>query len=88
MSQIFSRTLGRSDRETNPRLLLGTSGSYPGHLGGTLPHVSRMHQEGDTVGHLDRLNEICQSMEAVGEAMDEPRRMTVLLGRLPADYPR
>lgn len=40
------------------------------------------------MSNLDHFDELVLSMDAVGDAMDEARLMTVLLGRLPADYER
>uniref|UniRef100_A0AAV1TC42 CCHC-type domain-containing protein n=1 Tax=Peronospora matthiolae TaxID=2874970 RepID=A0AAV1TC42_9STRA len=45
-----------------------------------------MDEGGDMVSHLDRFEELVLSVEAVGDAMDEARRMTVLLSSLPAEY--
>ena len=36
--------------------------------------------------HIDRFHELTLSMEAVGETMDEGRKLTILLGSFPAEY--
>uniref|UniRef100_A0AAV1UXA6 Polyprotein n=1 Tax=Peronospora matthiolae TaxID=2874970 RepID=A0AAV1UXA6_9STRA len=51
-----------------------------------LLHEFRMHEGGDMVSHLGRFDELFLSMEAVGDAMDEARQMTVLLSSIPAKY--
>ena len=49
-------------------------------------HEFRMDEGGDMVSHLDQFDELVLSMEAVGDAMDEARQITILLSSLPAEY--
>lgn len=46
-------------------------------------HEFRMEEGSSMTRHLDRFNELVLSMEVVGDAMNEARQLTILLGSLP-----
>jgi hypothetical protein len=45
-----------------------------------------MEDGSSMAAHLDRFDELVVAMEAVGDAMDEPRQLVILLGSLPSSY--
>jgi hypothetical protein len=49
-------------------------------------HDFKMEDGSSMAAHLDRFDELVVAMEAVGDAMDEPRQLVILLGSLPSSY--
>ena len=49
-------------------------------------HEFRLEEGSHMANHIDRFDELTLSMEALGDVMDEYRKMTIFLGTFSAEY--